>query len=135
MFHSCSTAHKAVVLLSRKIENLSLTTCLLSSYRCHNTGCVRVRDDRARWKAQYPSDNRARYIARYPSGDCTRCDFVPGAHETSNDALTNEGRLKKRGFFQRKLCTPGQWLMLRCESIKPDVVYLMALSFFRSKEE
>ncbi len=32
MFNSCSTAHKALVLLSRKTENLSLTTCLLSSY-------------------------------------------------------------------------------------------------------
>jgi hypothetical protein len=80
---------------------------------------VNYSDDRVWWVAEYRyrSDDRARYT---------------GAHKTNDDALTNEGRLKKRRFFPRKLCTPGQWLMLRCASIKTDAVYLMALSVFRS---
>jgi hypothetical protein len=56
--------------------------------------------------------------------------LVPGAHKTNKDALKDEGQLKKRGFFQKELCTPGQWLMLRFESINPDVVYLTMLSVF-----
>jgi hypothetical protein len=80
----------------------------------------------------------AQHTAQYVPGTRTQVviargvTLVPGAHETNNDALTNEGRLKKRLFFQRKLFTPGKWLMLRCESIKPDVVYLTMFSDLRS---
>jgi hypothetical protein len=72
-----------------------LVIILSSSSLC----CVRVSDDSARWKAQYPSDNRARYIARYPRVVIARgVTLVSGAHKTNNDAVTNEGRQKSVSF-------------------------------------
>ncbi len=93
-----------------------------------------VSDDRARWKAQYPSDNRARCTAeyRYPVMIARCVTLISGAHKTNNDTLKAEGsEFEKRPFFERKLCTPGQWLMLRCESIETDVVYLTMFSVLR----
>lgn len=51
-----------------------------------------------------------------------------GAHKTNIDSLKADGTTFKWRLFQRKVCRCWQWLTVRCESIKTDVVYPTKLS-------